>query len=76
MMAITPRHLVVGSFLCLSARYGREVEKTVLEPEFLDCKIHYRIPVENRNKIASPRGTDLVPQFFNKLPRSKLTGYC
>ncbi len=32
------------------------VEKIVLDPESLDCKIYYRIPVEGRNKVASPRG--------------------
>jgi hypothetical protein len=32
------------------------VEKIVLDPESLDCKIYYRIPVEDRNKVASPRG--------------------
>ena len=30
-------------------------EKIVLDPESLDCKICYRIPVEDRNKVASPR---------------------
>lgn len=37
------------------------VEKIVLDPESLDCKIYYRIPVEDRNKVASPRGCDSIP---------------
>ncbi|MBL1259963.1 MAG: hypothetical protein COB33_005465 [Thiotrichaceae bacterium] len=47
------------------------VEKIVLDPESLDCKIYYRIPVEDRNNMASPRGCDLIPQFFVK---SKIVG--
>jgi hypothetical protein len=31
-------------------------ERIVLDPHSLDCQIHYRIGIEGRNKVASPRG--------------------
>jgi len=31
-------------------------EKIVLDPITLQCQIHYRIGIEGRNKLASPRG--------------------
>ena len=34
------------------------VESIRLDPESLECMIHYRIPVEDRNKMASPRGVE------------------
>jgi site-specific DNA recombinase len=34
------------------------VEKIVLDPESLELKIHYKIPVESRNKMASPGGVE------------------
>ena len=38
------------------------IEKIVPDPESLDCKIHVRIPVKDRNKVASPRGFEpLLP---------------
>ena len=39
------------------------VDKIVLDPESLDCKVIYKIPVENRNKVASPRGDTRWPVF-------------
>ncbi|MEA1890111.1 MAG: hypothetical protein U9N50_10080 [Pseudomonadota bacterium] len=39
------------------------VEHIVLDPETLDCCIHYRFAVDNRLCIASPRGFDLIPQI-------------
>ena len=34
-------------------------EKIVLDPTNLDCQIHYRIGIDDRNKLASPRGFEL-----------------
>src|SRR5689334_8279767 len=31
-------------------------KKIVLDPANLECQIHYRIGIEGRNKLASPRG--------------------
>ena len=31
-------------------------EKIILDPANLECQIHYRIGIEGRNKVASPRG--------------------
>jgi DNA invertase Pin-like site-specific DNA recombinase len=33
-------------------------ERIVLDPVSLDCQIHYRIGIEGRNKLASPRGCE------------------
>ena len=35
---------------------GSLAEKVVLDPVGLSCRIHYRIGIEGRNKLASPRG--------------------
>ncbi len=35
---------------------GTLAERIELHPETLECRIHYRIGIENRNKMASPRG--------------------
>jgi hypothetical protein len=38
------------------------VERVVLDPEKLTCRIHYGIPVQRRDKLASPRGFEpLLP---------------
>jgi hypothetical protein len=34
------------------------VDKIVLDPESLELTIHYKIPVESRNKMASPGGVE------------------
>lgn len=39
------------------------VEHIVLDPETLDCCIHYRFAVDDRLCMASPRGFDLIPQL-------------
>jgi hypothetical protein len=31
-------------------------DKVVLDPANLECRIHYRIGIEGRNRVASPRG--------------------
>ena len=31
-------------------------EKIVLDATTLECQIHYRIGIEGRNRLASPRG--------------------
>ena len=31
-------------------------EKVVLDPTSLECQIHYRIGIQGRNRLASPRG--------------------
>lgn len=35
---------------------GTLAERIELHPETLKCRLHYRIGIENRNKMASPRG--------------------
>jgi hypothetical protein len=40
------------------------VEHIVLDPETLDCCIHYRIAVDDRPSMASPRGFELIPQLW------------
>jgi len=35
---------------------GSLAERIELHPETLECRIHYRIGIENRNEMASPRG--------------------
>ncbi len=41
---------------------GMLTEKVLLDPESLEGDIHYRIGIENRNKMASPRGVEpLLP---------------
>ena len=37
---------------------GTLTEKILLDPDSLECRIHYRIGIENRNKMASPRGVE------------------
>jgi hypothetical protein len=39
------------------------VEHIVLDPETLDCCIHYRFAVDDRISMASPRGVDLIPRL-------------
>jgi hypothetical protein len=38
---------------------GSLAEKVVLDPVGLSCRIHYRIGIEGRNKLASPRDARL-----------------
>ncbi len=41
---------------------GILTEKILLDPDSLECRIHYRIGIKNRNKMASPRGVEpLLP---------------
>ncbi len=42
---------------------GTFTEKILLDPDSLECRIHYKIGIENRNKVASPRGLDLIPHL-------------
>jgi DNA invertase Pin-like site-specific DNA recombinase len=37
------------------------MEKIELDPVTLECQLYYRIGIENRNRVASPRGFDLIP---------------
>ena len=37
------------------------VERIELDPETLECRIHYRIAVPDRNMVASPRGHGGIP---------------
>ena len=37
------------------------VDKIVLDPETLDCCIHYRFAVDDRLCMASPRECDAIP---------------
>ena len=38
------------------------VERIVLDPERLTCRIYYGIPVQGRDRLASPRGFEpLLP---------------
>ena len=37
------------------------VERIELDPVTLECRIHYRIGIESRNSLASPRGSGPIP---------------
>ena len=38
------------------------IERVALDPATLECRIHYRIAVQSRHKLASPRGFEpLLP---------------
>jgi hypothetical protein len=36
-------------------------DKVVLDPANLECRIHRRIGIEGRNRVASPRGCHSIP---------------
>jgi hypothetical protein len=38
-------------------------ERIEIDPDTLECSIHYRIGWEGRNKVASPRGRAAIPAF-------------
>ncbi|MCF6355077.1 MAG: hypothetical protein L3J26_08260 [Candidatus Polarisedimenticolaceae bacterium] len=40
------------------------VNQIILDPDSLEFPIHYRIPVENRLCMASPRGSVSIPQLY------------
>ncbi len=51
------------------------LDSIILDAVTLECRICYRIAAQYRNRVASPRGTDLTPEFlaqsaFN-IPRGK-----
>ena len=37
------------------------IDQGVLDPETLDLRIHYRIGLDGRNRVASPRVRDSIP---------------
>jgi hypothetical protein len=39
-------------------------ENVVLDPATLDCQIHYRIGLDGRNKLASPRDAHLARGYW------------
>ena len=39
------------------------IGQVTLDPATHECQIDYRIAVDLRNKVASPRGFDLIPQI-------------
>ena len=39
------------------------IGQVILNPAIHECRIDYRIAVDLRNKVASPRGFDLIPQL-------------
>ena len=40
------------------------VEQIMLDPDSLDCRIHYRIVADRTLDMASPRGGHLIPQLL------------
>jgi len=40
---------------------GAMLDRVELDPQTLDCQIHYRISLPMRNKLASPREADVIP---------------
>ncbi len=37
------------------------VDQIALDPRTLECQVHYRIGLSDRNKVASPRGHKAIP---------------
>lgn len=50
------------------------VEKITLDPETLSCGISYRIALESGVKLASPRGSNLIPAFAHHRQFTLLPG--
>ncbi len=43
---------------------GAMIERIDLDPQQLTCELHYRIPLNGRNKVASPRQGPPIPLVF------------
>jgi len=48
------------------------IDRITLDPVSHEAEASYRFAADLRNKMASPRGFDLIPQFFVK---SKIVGF-